>query len=130
MDLNAEIINGHGYLGYVVAAAVLGSLVRAVVGRSRGEPYGEGAARVAGLLLALQFVYGLVVYAIGGYWDAGASLAYVHPLAMLAAVATAGIATARAGRAGDPADAWQQVIVFHGASVVLVVIGVIAALGG
>lgn len=130
MDLTQPIIEGHGYLGYIVAAAVLGSLVRAAVARSRGEAYSSGAARLAGLLLALQFVYGLVVYGAGGYWDAGPLVAYVHPLAMFAAVGVAGAATARAGRAVDSTAAWGEVLRFHGAAVVLVVLGVVAAATG
>lgn len=130
MDLTQPIIDGHGYLGYVVAAAVLGSLGRAAIARSRDEQYGEGAARLAGLLLALQFVYGLVVYGIGGYWSASPLLAYVHPLAMLGAVATAGMATGRAGRAASPAESWSEILRFHGIAVVLVVVGVVSAISG
>ena len=128
MDLTAEIAAGHGYLGYVVAAAVLGSMARAAVARGRGEEYSSGAARLAGLLLALQFVYGLLVYVTGSYWEAGPGLAYVHPLAMFAAVGAAGVATGRAGRATSASAAWAEVLRFHGIATALVVVGIVAAL--
>ena len=73
-------------------------------------------------------MYGLVVYGANGYWDAAWPLAYVHPLAMLGAVATAGMATARAARAPNPTAAWGQIVRFHGISALLVVLGVGAAL--
>lgn len=127
MDMTQQIADGHGYLGYVVAAALLGSLARAAIARSRGEEFSAGAARLAGLLLALQFVYGIAVYVMGEYWSAEPLLAYLHPLAMLGGVALAGIATARAREAADAPGAWGAIVRFHAAAAVLVVVGVVAA---
>lgn len=130
MDLSQQIADGHGYLGYVVAAALLGSLARAAIARARGEDYSSGAARLAGLLLALQFVYGIAVYVMGEYWRADALLAYVHPLAMLGGVGLAGVATARARDAGDAVAAWGAIVRFHALAAILVVLGVVAAVAG
>lgn len=130
MDLTQQIADGHGYLGYVVAAALLGSLARAAIARGRGETYSAGPARLAGLLLALQFVYGIIVYVAGAYWQADALLAYLHPLAMLGGVALAGIATARARDAADAVAAWGAIVRFHTLAALLVVLGIIAAVAG
>ena len=130
MDLTQQIADGHGYLGYIVAAAVLGSQVRAMVARNRGEEYSSGAARLAGLLLALQFVYGLIVYVSGSYWNFGWLVAWVHPLLMLGAVGAAGAATARAGRAETAHAAWTEIFRMHLAASVLVILGIGAASAG
>lgn len=127
MDLAGEIANGHGYLGYVVLLALLGVVGWSLRQGRAGAPYSEGAPRLAGLLLALQWVYGILVYVQVSGWDAGWSLAYVHPLAMTGAVALAGISTARAGRADDAEVAWGTVARFQGIALALVGIGVVAA---
>lgn len=127
MDLAAEIANGHGYLGYLVLLALVAIVGLALVRSRQGEPYSEGGPRLVGLLLALQWVYGIIVYVQSGYWDADWPLAYVHPLAMTGAVALSGIATARAGRAADAATAWATIARFQGIALGLVGLGVVAA---
>lgn len=126
MDLTAEIANGHGYLGYLVLLAILGVVGYALVQARGGAPYSEGPPRLVGLLLALQWLYGIVVYIQIGGWDGGPALAYVHPLAMTGAVALAGIATSRARGLPD-AQAWTTVARLQGIALGLVAIGVIAA---
>ena len=126
MDLTAEIANGHGYLGYAVLLAVVGVVAYALVQARSGSPYTEGPARLVGLLLALQWLYGIVVYVQIGGWDGGPGLAYVHPLAMTGAVAFAGIATSRARMLPD-AKAWTTIAQLQGIALGLVGIGVIAA---
>lgn len=126
MDLTAEIANGHGYLGYLVLAAVLGLVGYALLQARNGAAYSEGAPRLVGLLLALQWVYGILVYVQISGWNGGPALAYVHPLAMTAAVALAGIATSRA-RGLQDAQAWSTVARLDGIALVLVGIGVVAA---
>ena len=60
------------------------------------------------LLLALQWLYGIIVYIQISGWNGDWALAYVHPLAMTGAVAMSGIATSRA-RALHDAAAWTVV---------------------
>lgn len=129
MDLSAELANGHRLLGYAVFLAVLASVVRAAVAARGTTPYSEGLPRLAGLLLALQFVYGLLVYVQGGYWSAGLPLAVLHPLFMLGGVALAGISTARAKEA-EGAGAWAAIARFQGIALVLVLLGIGAASAG
>lgn len=126
MDLAAEIANGHGYLGYLVLLLVLGVVGHALLQARKGAPYSEGPPRLAGLLLALQWVYGIVVYVQIGGWNGDWALAYVHPLAMTGAVALSGIATSRARDAADDV-AWTTIARFLGIALGLVGIGVIAA---
>lgn len=125
MDLTAEIANGHGYLGYLVLAAVLGVVVYALVQARGGAAYSGGAPRLVGLLLALQWLYGILVYIQIGGWNGDWALAYLHPLAMTGAVAVSGIATSRA-RGMHDAAAWTTVARFQGIAVALVAIGVLA----
>ena len=121
MDLTAEIANGHGYLGYVVLLVVLGVVAYALVQARAGAPYSEGPPRLVGLLLALQWLYGIVVYVQIEAWNGGAALAWVHPLAM-----TGAVATSRARMLPD-AKAWTTVARLQGIALGLVGIGVIAA---
>lgn len=127
MDLAGEIANGHGYLGYVILLVVLGVVGWSLLKARDGSPYSQGAPRLAGLLVALQWVYGIVVYVQISAWEADWLLAYVHPLAMTGAVALAGIATARAGRAETPGAAWSVIARFQGIALGLIGIGVVAA---
>ena len=127
MDLAREIANGHGYLGYLVGAVVLGVVGWAMVQSRKVAPYSDGAPRLAGLLLALQWVYGIIVYVQVEAWSGDWPLAYLHPLAMTGAVALAGIATARARRAAEPQDAWSTIARLDGIALLLVVVGVWAA---
>lgn len=130
MDLAAQIADGHGYLGYAVLVALLGSVVWALVQARGGADYTEGYPKLVGLLLALQWVYGILVYVQVEAWARAWPLAYVHPLAMTAAVALAGIATARAGRASEREGAWMQIVRLHGLALLSLIIGVWAATAG
>lgn len=127
MDLTRQLADGHGYLGYLVLAALVGVVIWGMVQASRGEPYSEGAPRLVGLLVALQWVYGIITYVSVQGWSGGALLAYVHPLAMTGAVALTGIATSRAKDA-DAADAWRAIVLFDGIALGLVVVGIRAAM--
>lgn len=126
MDLTAEIANGHGYLGYLVLLAIVGVVAYALVQARNGTAYSDGPPRLVGLLLALQWVYGIIVYIQISGWNGGAALAIVHPLAMTGAVALSGIATSRARTLPDAA-AWTMVARLQGIALGLVGIGVIAA---
>lgn len=121
------LVDGHRWLGYLMFVLVIASVVVAMVRARNTARYDEGLPRLVGLVLALQVVYGLVVYGIGGYWDAAPLQAYVHPLLMVGAVGLAGVATARAGRAARPDVAWNTIARFHGIALLLVVLGIGAA---
>jgi hypothetical protein len=127
MNIATEIANGHGYLGYAAFLVVVVSVVRAVMQRRAGADFSDGIAKLAGLFLPLQLIYGIVVYIQGSYWEASWPLAIVHPVAMLTAVALAGVSTAKARKAPDAASAWGAIARFQGAALVLVVIGIGAA---
>ena len=133
MDLAGEILNGHGYLGYAVFALILVSVVRAAMAARSGAEYSDGLAKLAGLVLSLQWVYGILVYVQSQFWNAGFSTAVIHPLAMTGAVALAGIATARARKAADASDAsdaWMAIAKFQGIALLLIIIGIGAVSAG
>lgn len=121
------LTDGHRWLGYLMLVLVVASVVVAMVRARNTSRYDEGLPRLVGLVLAVQLVYGVVVYGIGGYWDAAPLQAYVHPVLMLAAVGLAGVATARAGRAERPEVAWNMIARFHGFALLAVVLGIGAA---
>ncbi|MFT4744187.1 MAG: putative membrane protein [Nitriliruptoraceae bacterium] len=127
MNITAEMANGHRYLGYAVFLVVVVSVIRAVTQGRAGAEFSDGLPKLAGLLLPLQFVYGIIVYIQGAYWEASWPMAIVHPLAMFAGVALAGISTAKARKAPDAATAWGAIARFQGIALVLVLIGIGAA---
>jgi hypothetical protein len=126
MDVTRQLADGHGYLGYLVLVAVVAVVIWALVQANRGEAYSEGAPRLVGLLVALQWVYGIITYVSVQGWTGGALLAWVHPLAMTGAVAAAGIATGRA-KDVDGVAAWRAIARFDGLALLLIVVGVGAA---
>ena len=127
MDHAREIANGHGYLGYLVLLVVLGVEGWSLLKSRDDSPYSEGPPRLAGLLVALQWLYGILVYVQTEAWNADWLSAYLHPLAMTGAVALVGIATARAGRAETPRAAWISIARFQGIALALIGLGVVAA---
>lgn len=127
MDLTQQLADGHGWLGYLVFLVVLVSVGRAAMQARAGAPYSDGLPRLAGLLLPLQLVYGIVVYVQVDGWNFGTGIAYIHPVAMLGAVALAGISTARARKAEDDAASWGAIARFQGIALLLVLVGIGAA---
>ncbi len=95
----------HMYLGYLVAVIVL---VAGLLGSRRAKDAREFlAGPYAGpmVLLDIQVTLGLVLYAVGGYWDARPELAYIHPLFAVAALAVGHAALGRARRHQMAVDA-------------------------
>lgn len=93
MDVLFQI---HQLTGYLVSVVVL---VVALMAFSRAKDSREFDAvlyRAAFALLTVQVVLGLVLYGIGGYWEAAPLVAYVHPLLAIAAL---GVGQALLGRA-------------------------------
>ena len=122
--MTAMLADGHRWLGYLTFLLVLGSVVFAFTRARAGVAYEDGFPRIVGLVLALQVVYGLVLYGVGGYWDAAPMLAYVHPVLMVGAVGLGGVATSRARDAAGDAASWQAITRFHGLALVAVLAGI------
>lgn len=134
MDLTSTLADGHRLLGYLVLAGLVGSTGLALTRDRAGAAYEDGLPKLVGLLLAIQVLFGLMLYGAGGYWDVGAGVAYAHPVLMIGAVGLAGAATARARRAAEDAEVdgggWGEIARLHGIATLVVVGGILTAMSG
>ncbi len=86
----------HPWVGYAVSILVLVAALVAFKRAKDGREFEAGLFRVAYILLSLQVLTGIVLYGLGGYWDAAPLIAYVHPVVGIVAL---GIGQALLGRA-------------------------------
>jgi len=90
------LLTVHPWFGYAVAGFVLVASLAAFKRAKDGLEFHAGLYRTAYLLLSVQVLLGIVLYAIEGYWDAAPLIAYVHPGV---AVLALGIGQALLGKA-------------------------------
>lgn len=86
----------HPWLGYAALALVLVACLAAFKRAKDGVEFRAGLYRAAYLLLSVQVLLGIVLYGLGGYWDAAPLIAYVHPVLGILAL---GVGQALLGRA-------------------------------
>ncbi|MFP4148110.1 MAG: hypothetical protein ACLFUG_01230 [Nitriliruptoraceae bacterium] len=86
----------HPWLGYLVSVVALGSAMVAFRSAKDASEFRAGPYSTAMVLLDIQVTLGLVLYAVGGYWEARPEVAYLHPALALAAL---GIGHGLVGRA-------------------------------
>ncbi len=91
-DLLATV---HMWLGYIAFVVVVVAAVTAFRHAKDGREFARAPYSGALVLLDVQVLLGLIVYAVGGYWDARPEIAYVHPGLALAAL---GVGHALLGR--------------------------------
>ena len=97
----------HPWLGYVVLALVLVATLMAFKHARDGLEFRAGLYRVAYIVLSLQVLLGLLLYGLGGYWDAAPLTAYVHPVLAILALGVGQALLARARRTEVAADAYR-----------------------
>lgn len=95
----------HPWLGYAVAALVLVASLTAFKRAKDGLEFRAGLYRAAFLLLSLQVLLGIVLYGLGGYWDATALNAYIHPILGVLALGVGQVLLGRARKTRMAADA-------------------------
>jgi hypothetical protein len=86
----------HPWTGYAVSALVLVASLAAFKRAKDGVEFRSGIYRAAYLLLSVQVLLGILLYGLGGYWDAAPLIAYVHPVLGVLAL---GVGQALLGRA-------------------------------
>jgi len=95
----------HPWLGYAVSALVLVASLAAFKRAKDGVEFRAGLYRGAYLLLSVQVLLGIVLYGLGGYWDAAPLIAYVHPVLGVLALGAGQALLARARKTQMAADA-------------------------
>lgn len=118
------LFTAHRWLGYAV---LLVALVCAFLAFSRAKDSREFSAApfsLAAVLIDIQVLLGLVIYAGQQAWERGPMIAYVHPALMLLALAAAHMAVGRARREQMVAAAHRRVGKGLIVSVVLLIAGI------
>ena len=115
----------HQVVGYVVSLVVLVSALMAFSRAKDAREFSKGPYVGALILLDIQVLLGLILYGVDGYWEAGALIAYVHPLLALGAL---GAGHALVGKARKQ----QMAVEAHrtaGRGLVIAFVLVLAAIG-
>jgi hypothetical protein len=116
----------HQYVGYAIVLVVL---VVAGMGFGRAKDAREftaGPYSLAAVLLDIQVLAGLIVYAVGSYWEHPSPLvAYVHPALALLALGTVHMGLKRARRQQMAVDGHRGAA----RALVLALVLIVAAIG-
>lgn len=94
--MTATLAAVHPWLGYLVSVIVLGSALVAFRSAKDASEFRPGPYSLAMVLLDIHVTLGIVLYAVGGYWDARPEIAYLHPLFAFAALGIGHALLARA----------------------------------
>jgi heme A synthase len=90
------LVDVHPWTGYIVSVVLLITAMVAFKRAKDAREFTNGPYSLAMVLLDIQVLLGLVLYALDGYWDARPEIAYLHPVLALLAL---GIGHALLGRA-------------------------------
>lgn len=84
--MTALLANVHPWLGYLVSVVVLGAALLAFSKAKEAAEFRPTPYALAMVLLDVHVTLGIVLYAVGQYWNARPEIAYVHPVLALAAL--------------------------------------------
>jgi hypothetical protein len=122
------LVTVHSVWRWAVLLAAVGALVLAAMAATGSRPWDGNADRTSFffmLAMDIQFVIGAVLWIVQGRWNgADTFLSWVHPLAMIAAVALAHVGRARADRASEDKAKGMQAALFFGLSLVIVIVAI------
>jgi hypothetical protein len=103
--VTALLADVHAWLGYLVSAVVLGTALLAFRKAKDAAEFRPGPYAMAMVLLDIHVTLGIVLYAVGQYWNARPEIAYVHPVLAFAALGVGHALLARARRTQMAVDA-------------------------
>ncbi|MFO7779926.1 MAG: hypothetical protein R6V28_16370, partial [Nitriliruptoraceae bacterium] len=84
--MTALLADVHPWLGYLVSVVVLGAAFLAFRKAKDAAEFRPGPYALAMVLLDIHVTLGIVLYALGQYWNARPEIAYVHPVLAVAAL--------------------------------------------
>jgi hypothetical protein len=117
-----------GFRWVVLLAAILAIVVAVLsaAGTRRWGVLGERSSFFFTLAMDVQFLIGLLVWVLGQRWQGDLGLGWLHPLAMLAAVALAHVGRARADldRNATSTEKGRQAAIFFTASLLVILIAI------
>jgi hypothetical protein len=117
----------HSYWRWVVLLVGVAAIIFALLAMTGNRPWDALADRLAlffTISLDIQVLIGLVVWVTQQRWSGDLFLGYIHPLAMLAAVALAHIGRTRADRASDSREKGRFATLFFVGSFVVILLAI------
>ncbi|MDQ3928881.1 MAG: hypothetical protein M3328_07010 [Chloroflexota bacterium] len=123
------LVNLHSAFRWVVlltAVLAIAVAVMSATGARRWGILGDRSSLYFTIAMDVQFLIGVLVWVLERRWEGDAALGWLHPLAMLAAVALAHIGRARADRDRNATstDKGRQAAIFFTASLVVILIAI------
>ena len=123
--MTALLVDVHQWLGYIVSVVVLGTALLAFRKAKEAAEFRPGPYAMAMVLLDIHVTLGIVLYALGQYWNARPEIAYVHPVLAVAALGVGHALLSRARKTQMAVDAHRTA----GRGLVLALLLIFAAIG-
>jgi vacuolar-type H+-ATPase subunit I/STV1 len=121
------VVTVHSYWRWVVLLVGLVAIVLAVMSMTGRRPWDGLSDRLSlffTITMDIQLLIGIVVWISEQKWSGDVMLGFVHPLAMIAAVALAHIGRVRADRERDDRLKGRQAALFFIASFVVILVAI------
>ena len=121
------VVTVHSYWRWVVLLVGLAAIVLAVMAMTGRRPWDGLSDRLSlffTITMDIQLLIGIVVWISEQKWSGDVMLGFVHPLAMIGAVALAHIGRARSDRERDDRQKGRQAALFFVASFVVILVAI------
>lgn len=115
----------HPWLGYAISLVVLVAAYLAFTRARDSREFVRGPYALAMVALDVQVTLGILLYALGSYWEARPEIAYLHPALSIAALAVGHALLGRAAKLQMAYDAHRTA----GRGLLLALLLVLASIG-
>ena len=106
------------------AAGALLLALLAATGRRTWDALGDRMSLLFTIALDIQVLIGVVLWVIEQRWVGDVILSWLHPIAMLAAVALAHVGRARSDRESNSRRKGRTALIFFGASLLIILLSI------
>lgn len=121
------VVTLHSYWRWVVLLVAIGAIALSLMSAFGSRPWDSLSSRLSlifTIVMDVQFLIGVIVWVTKSAWSGDAVIGWLHPLAMLGAVALAHVGRARADRATNDVEQGKQASIFFVASLVVVLVAI------
>lgn len=121
------LVNVHSVFRWVVLLAAVAAIAVAAMsafGNRRWNVLSDRSSLFFTTAMDIQFLIGLVIWVLEQRWTLDTGLGWLHPLAMLAAVALAHVGKARSDRDTTSEQKGRAATMFYAASLIVVLVAI------
>ncbi len=121
------LVDIHSIFRWVVlltAVAAIGAAVLSATGTRRWGVVGDRSSLLFTIAMDVQFLIGLLVWVLARRWEGDLAMGWLHPLAMLVAVALAHVGRSRVDRSATSRDKARQAALFFTASLAIILVAI------